>query len=104
VFLEDPWESLPRIKNAGAICLGEYTPAAVGDYWAGPSHVLPTGGAARFSSPLGVEDFLKKSSILFFQQDSLARARKNTALLAKVEGFTAHAHALRIREEKRYEP
>ncbi len=105
VFLEDPWESLSKIKNAGAICLGEYTPAAVGDYWAGPSHVLPTGGAARFSSPLGVDDFLKKSSILYFQQDSLARARKNTALLAKVEGFTAHAHALRIREEKkRHEP
>lgn len=104
VFLKDPWESLPRIKNAGAICLGEYTPAAVGDYWAGPSHVLPTGGAARFSSPLGVEDFLKKSSILCFEQDSLAKARKNTALLAEVEGFTAHANALRIREEKRHEP
>lgn len=103
VFLKDPWGSLARIKNAGAICLGAYTPAAVGDYWAGPSHVLPTGGAARFSSPLGVDDFLKKSSIIYFQADSLARASKNTAQLATVEGFTAHANALRIREGKRDE-
>ncbi len=100
VFLEDPWRRLPQVKNAGAICLGEYTPAAVGDYWAGPSHVLPTGGASRFSSPLGVEDFLKRSSILYFQPESLARAGENTVRLAEAEGFSAHARALRIREEK----
>ncbi len=100
VFLEDPWRWLPKIKKAGAICLGEYTPAAVGDYWAGTNHVLPTGGAARFSSPLGVEDFFTRSSLLSFQPESLARAGENTVRLAEAEGFAAHARALRIREGK----
>lgn len=99
VFLENPWDWLKMVKTAGAICLGQYTPAAVGDYWAGPSHVLPTGGAARFSSPLGVEDFVRRSSILYFDPKALAAARKNTVALAEAEGFHAHARALRIREE-----
>lgn len=98
IHLDNPLEYLDKSKHAGALCLGQYTPATIGDYWAGPNHVLPTGGAARYASPLTVEDFQKKSSILSFSQEALTCAEEDTLLLAEVEGFTAHANSLLVRK------
>ena len=86
-----------QIKNAGAIFFGASTPEAVGDYFAGPNHVLPTGGTARFSSALGVSDFLKRTSILRYSSDELSRVAGKIATLAEAEGLTAHAHSVEAR-------
>ncbi|MBI3815886.1 MAG: histidinol dehydrogenase, partial [Nitrospinae bacterium] len=83
-----------KVKNAGAIFLGEFTPEAVGDYAAGPNHVLPTGGTARFFSPLGVYDFVKRSSLISFQEKSLRDIAPAVKGIADVEGLTAHAKAV----------
>lgn len=98
LLLADPWAWLSRVKNAGAVFLGGYTPESVGDYHAGPSHVLPTGGTARFFSPLGVEDFLKRTSLVAYNRESLARATTAITTLARTEGLEAHARAVEIRE------
>lgn len=87
-----------QIKHAGAIFLGPFTPEAVGDYWAGPNHVLPTSGAARFSSALGVYDFVKRTSILRYSADALRAAIPGIAALAGAEGLYAHAHSVKIRQ------
>lgn len=92
-----PWELLPRIKNAGAVFMGEYSPEAVGDYLAGPNHTLPTGGTARFFSGVSVLDFVKKISVISFGRDSLARVRSDVELLARMEGLEAHARAVEAR-------
>jgi histidinol dehydrogenase len=95
--LEDPWPWVGEVKNAGAVFLGPYTPEAVGDYLGGPNHVLPTGGTARFFSPLGVEHFVKRINILSFSRDALGRVREDVIRLARLEGLEAHARAVEVR-------
>ena len=92
-----PFELLTQIKNAGAIFLGHYTPEPVGDYMAGPNHVLPTNGTARFFSPLGVDDFVKKSSILSFTKDALLPLGEDIVKFAKSESLYAHALSVQVR-------
>ncbi len=91
VATKNPFELLPFIKHAGAIFLGHNTPEAIGDYVAGPNHTLPTGATAKFYSPLGVENFMKKSSIIYFSKDGIKEMGKACAKLANAEGLTAHA-------------
>ncbi len=99
--VEEPLELLPLIENAGAVFLGHYTPEAVGDYLAGPSHVLPTSGTARFASPLGVYDFLKRSSVIYTSREALKKLAKPTITLAELEGLDAHAESVRRRMRSR---
>jgi len=100
VMTQSPFELLPKIKHAGAIFLGANTPEPIGDYIAGPNHTLPTGGTAKFYSPLNVENFMKKSSIISFSQDAINEIGNECALLADTEGLSAHAESVRIRIEK----
>ncbi|MDY6855735.1 MAG: histidinol dehydrogenase [Thermodesulfobacteriota bacterium] len=95
--VESPFELLTKIRNAGAIFLGHSSPEAVGDYLAGPNHVLPTGGTARFSSPLGVDDFIKKSSIVSFSKEALNSVGQNVIRIARMEGLEAHARSVEQR-------
>ena len=88
------------IRNAGAIFLGAYSPTALGDYFAGPNHVLPTAGAARFSSPLGVNDFIKRTSLINYSAEELRRAGPIIATLARAEGLEAHAQSALIRHKE----
>ena len=92
-----PFELLPFIKHAGAIFLGHNTPEAIGDYVAGPNHTLPTGGTAKFYSPLGVENFMKKSSIISFSNKAINEIGEECALIANTEGLTAHEQSVRVR-------
>jgi histidinol dehydrogenase len=92
-----PQRVLEAIKNAGAVFLGPHSPVPVGDYIAGPSHVLPTGGTARFASPLGVYDFIKTQSIVGYTKPALKAVWKDIKLLAEIEGLDAHARAADIR-------
>jgi histidinol dehydrogenase len=98
--VRDPQACAKNIKNAGAIFLGHYTPEAVGDYFAGPNHVLPTSGTARFSSPLGVYDFVKRTSIISYSHEALKRATSSIKVLAEMEHLDAHANAVDIRLKK----
>lgn len=98
--VDKPFELLPKIKNAGAIFLGHYTPEAVGDYVAGPNHTLPTGGTARFFSPLSTMDFLKRSSILCYSEASLKKIGRDAIRIAEAEGLTAHANSVKVRLKK----
>jgi histidinol dehydrogenase len=91
LMISDPWAQVPKIRHAGAIFLGHHTPEAAGDYLAGPNHVLPTMGTARFSSALGVETFLKKSSIISYSEQALREDADHIRRLATLEGLTAHA-------------
>ena len=93
----DPFALLPRVRNAGSVFLGRHTPEALGDYFAGPNHTLPTGGTARFSSPLGVDDFMKKSQFLYYDPAALAEAAPCVAELARQEGLEAHARSVLVR-------
>jgi histidinol dehydrogenase len=93
----NPFEILPRIRNAGAIFLGHFTPEAAGDYLAGPNHTLPTGGTARFFSPLSVDDFVKKSSVVYFSEAGLNRLGKEIIRIAEMEGLEAHGRSVSIR-------
>ncbi|MGC8768624.1 histidinol dehydrogenase [Calditerrivibrio sp.] len=95
--VKNPFELLPKIKHAGAIFLGHYTPEAMGDYFAGPNHTLPTGGTARFSSPLGTYDFFKRSSIISYTRDSFLKQKENVYRLAKSEDLDAHALSVKVR-------
>ncbi|NPA29360.1 MAG: histidinol dehydrogenase [Epsilonproteobacteria bacterium] len=97
VMTANPFALLPKIKHAGAIFMGHYTPEPMGDYLAGPNHTLPTGGTARFYSPLSVEHFLKKSSIISMSEEGIKELGEACALLADTEGLTAHARSVRIR-------
>jgi len=92
-----PFELLPFIKHAGAIFLGHNTPEAIGDYVAGPNHTLPTGGTAKFYSPLGVENFMKKTSIISFSKKAINEIGEQCALIANTEGLTAHEQSVRVR-------
>ncbi|MCD6172263.1 MAG: histidinol dehydrogenase, partial [Sulfurimonas sp.] len=100
VATNSPFELLPLIKHAGAIFLGHYTPEAIGDYVAGPNHTLPTGGTAKFYSPLGVENFMKKTSIISFSKKAINEIGEECALIAKTEGLTAHEQSVRVRLNK----
>ena len=100
LMVEDPWGMLDKVKNAGAVFIGPYTPEPVGDYWAGPNHVLPTGGSARCFSPLGVDVFLKKTSIISFNRAAFETASGPVATMARAEGLEAHARSIEIRNRK----
>jgi histidinol dehydrogenase len=95
--VNDPFAILPRIRNAGAVFLGHFTPEAAGDYLAGPNHTLPTGGTARFFSPLSVDDFVKKSSIVYFSEGGLRRLGGDIVRIAGLEGLEAHGKSVSIR-------
>ena len=98
--MEDPFGVLNEIRNAGSIFLGRNVPEALGDYFAGPNHTLPTSGTARFSSPLGVDDFVKKSSFLYYTREALEQVAPRIADFAQREGLHAHAKSVTIRYEK----
>lgn len=98
LMVENPMEQMQSIQNAGAIFLGNYSPEALGDYFAGPNHTLPTSGTSTFSSPLGVYDFLKKSSIIYYSKQALLDSADDIITLATAEGLTAHANSIAIRK------
>lgn len=100
LMVEKPFDLLSKVKNAGAIFLGQFTPEPVGDYFAGPNHILPTGGTARFYSPVTVDTFMKTSSLLYYSREGLLNDADAIIKLATVEGLTAHANSVRIRKEK----
>ncbi|HIR26753.1 MAG TPA: histidinol dehydrogenase [Candidatus Choladousia intestinigallinarum] len=101
IVTRDPFQVMTRIQNAGAIFLGDYSSEPLGDYYAGPNHVLPTNGTARFFSPLSVDDFVKKSSIVYYSREALAKAQKDIVAFAKAEHLTAHANSISVRFEDR---
>jgi histidinol dehydrogenase len=92
-----PFDLMPGIRNAGAVFLGSYTPEPIGDYIAGPNHVLPTAGTARFASALSVDHFIKKTSVLRYSEEAFRREATDAARLADVEGLGAHARSIRVR-------
>jgi histidinol dehydrogenase len=98
-MVEDAERWLEEVSCAGAIFLGHYSPAAIGDYYAGPNHVLPTGGTARFSSPLSVDDFVKKSSVIRYTAARLRSDSAPASTLARMEGYEGHARAMAIRAQ-----
>ena len=97
LMVENPWEMLDKIRHAGAVFLGHNTPGVLGDYIAGPNHILPTGGTARFSSPLGVYDFVKRTSVLNFSDEALRRYGFQAAQFAEMEGLDAHGKSVAVR-------
>lgn len=97
VMLENPMEYLGKLDNAGSIFLGKYSPEPLGDYFAGPNHVLPTSGTARFFSPLSVNSFTKRSSFIYYTEDALYEAKDKIVLIAEKEGLTAHANSIKVR-------
>jgi histidinol dehydrogenase len=99
LMIKNPSNSLPFIKNAGAVFLGEYSPEVLGDYYAGPNHTLPTSGTAKFSSPLGVYDFMKRSSIIHYSKEALLAASRDIMQLARLEGLTAHEASIQVRKD-----
>ena len=99
--VRDPFARFGQIRNAGAVFIGAYTPEPVGDYVAGPNHVLPTAGTARFASALSVEHFLKKTSLVYYSKDAFRKEAADIVRLAETEGLTAHAAAVKIRLKKR---
>jgi len=98
--VREPQVCVRKIRNAGAVFLGHYTPEAIGDYFAGPNHVLPTSGTARFSSPLGVYDFIKRTSVISYSLEALQKAAPSVSLLAEMESLDAHANAVNLRLRK----
>ena len=100
ILTKDPYHVMTKIRNAGAIFLGEYSSEPLGDYYAGPNHILPTNGTAKFFSPLNVDDFMKKTSIISYSKEALERAHKDIELFAEKEGLTAHANSIRVRFPK----
>lgn len=99
ICTKNPFEVLPMVRNAGAIFLGDYTPEPLGDYMAGPNHVLPTNATAKFFSALSVDDFIKKSSILSFNREGLRALKDDVITFAEAEALTAHANSIRVRFE-----
>lgn len=100
IVTRNPFEVMTKIRNAGAIFIGEYSSEPLGDYFAGPNHVLPTNGTAKFFSPLGVDDFIKKSSIIYYSREALKEIHKDIETFAGAEGLTAHANSVRVRFEE----
>ena len=99
VLMENPMELLGALDNVGSLFLGAYASEPLGDYYAGPNHVLPTSGTARFFSPLGVQSFTKRSSYTYYTRDALREAKDDIVLIANKEGLTAHANAITVRFE-----
>ena len=99
VMMQNPMEYIGKLDNAGSVFLGAYAPEPLGAYYAGPNHVLPTSGTARFFSPLGVDAFIKKSSYIYYTKDALRSAKQDIVLLANREGLTAHANSILVRDE-----
>lgn len=101
ICTDDPFQYLADIRNAGSIFLGKYAPEALGDYFAGPNHTLPTSGTARFSSPLSVDDFIKKSSFIYYTKDALEKVHTRVESFAEHEGLSAHARSVAVRFEEK---
>ena len=99
IVTKNPFEVMTKIQNAGAIFMGEYSSEPLGDYFAGPNHVLPTNGTAKFFSPLGVDDYIKKSSIIYYSREALEPIHKDIETFAEAEHLTAHANSIRVRFE-----
>ena len=99
IVTKNPFEGMTKIQNAGAIFMGEYSSEPLGDYFAGPNHVLPTNGTAKFFSPLSVDDFIKKSSIIYYSKEALEPVHKDIETFAEAEHLTAHANSIRVRFE-----
>jgi len=99
--VDNPFDYLDKIQNAGSIFMGRYCPEALGDYFAGPNHTLPTSGTARFSSPLSVDDFIKKTQFTYYTQEALAAVGEKVAFFAEKEGLSAHARSAVIRLEEK---
>ena len=97
ILTKEPFQTMTKVKNAGAIFLGEYSSEPLGDYFAGPNHILPTNGTAKFFSPLGVDDFIKKTSIISYSRQALERDHEDIERFAKSEGLTAHANSVAVR-------
>ncbi|NLZ80426.1 MAG: histidinol dehydrogenase, partial [Clostridiales bacterium] len=97
IFTKDPFFTMTKVKNAGAIFIGEYSSEPLGDYFAGPNHVLPTNGTAKFFSPLSVDDFIKKSSIISYSKEALEAIYKDIVEFAKAEQLSAHANSILVR-------
>ena len=100
ILTKNPLETMTKIKNAGAIFLGEYSSEPLGDYFAGPNHILPTNGTAKFFSPLSVDDFVKKSSVVYYSKEALQEVHKDIEHFAKSEGLYAHANSIAVRFEE----
>lgn len=100
LMVANPFAYLPKVRNAGAIFLGAHAPEPLGDYFAGPNHTLPTNGTAKFSSPLNVDDFMKKTSILYYEREALEKVSEQIIAFAEKEGLTAHANAIAVRFRK----
>lgn len=100
IVTKDPFQTMTKIKNAGAIFLGEYSSEPLGDYFAGPNHVIPTNGTAKFFSPLEVDDFIKKSSIVCYSREALEEIHEDIEKFAEAEGLTAHANSIKVRFER----
>lgn len=100
ILTKNPFDIMTRIRNAGAIFLGEYASEPLGDYFAGPNHILPTNGTARFFSPLSVDDFIKKSSIISYSREALSKIHQDIEYFAEAEQLTAHANSIRVRFEE----
>ncbi|MFT9056901.1 MAG: histidinol dehydrogenase [Ethanoligenens sp.] len=100
LMVEQPMHWLGKVENAGSVFLGKYSPEPLGDYYAGPNHVLPTSGTARFFSPLSVDTFIKKSSFIYYSQAALDAGKDDIILLAEAEGLTAHANSIKVRFDK----
>ena len=99
ILTENPYEIMAKIHNAGAIFLGEHSSEPLGDYYAGPNHILPTNGTAKFFSPLNVDDFMKKTSIISYSREALEKVHKDIEIFAESEGLTAHANSIKVRFE-----
>lgn len=99
ILTKNPFDTMTRIRNAGAIFLGEYASEPLGDYFAGPNHILPTNGTAKFFSPVNVDDFIKKTSIISYSKEALEKVHKNIERFAESEGLTAHANSIKVRFE-----
>ncbi len=99
ILTKDPFETMTKVKNAGAIFLGSYSSEPLGDYFAGPDHILPTNGTARFFSPLGVDDFIKRTSLISYSEKALFDVHNKIELFAEKEGLTAHANSIKVRFE-----
>ncbi len=97
ILTKDPYYVMTKLEHAGAVFLGEYSSESLGDYYAGPNHTLPTNGTAKFFSPLNVDDFMKKTSIISYSREALERAHKDIEMFAEKEGLTAHANSVRVR-------
>ena len=97
--MDNPFDYLDKVKHAGSIFMGKYCPEALGDYFAGPNHTLPTSGTARFSSPLSVDDFVKKSQFTYYTKEALSKVAHKVAYFAEREGLSAHARSATVRFE-----